>query len=64
MLVLPLIALGACGAFSTLTLSDCGADAPQALFATTAMLPLLFPTETLMLFEVETPDQPLGKTQV
>jgi hypothetical protein len=37
---------------------------PHALVAVTEIVPVLVPTVTLIVFEVELPVQPLGKLQV
>ena len=55
---------GAAGAVFTVTASDCGVLLPQALFATTRMLPLLLPAVALMVLVAEVPVQPDGNDQL
>lgn len=59
-----MMALGTMGGVITDTAMACDAEEPQALFATTEMLPLELPAVAVIELVVELPDQPNGKVQV
>ena len=61
--VLPLMAPGCDGIFSTVTANTLAVDAPQVLFAVTEMFPLV-PAVAVIEALVDVPVQPLGSVHV
>ena len=62
--VLPEMVPGCVGPAFTVTDKVCTAELPQALLATTVMLPPVEPAVVEIELVVLLPDQPLGKVQV
>ena len=60
----PLIAAGCAGVLLIATLSVCAAPVPQALFATTVIVPPVLPEIALSVGVIELPIHPPGSVQV